>query len=623
MAIDIIKPIENIKNIEKPKISRLYDREEYKKYRLLSSEEKADAPVPETEDVDFEKSTFGGVYSRDGVIYKSTDRKGEKVLANFIFVILYQISDGTKDTRQLVKIFNSDNGEENFIELSAKELNSLQDFKIAVGKVAGNFFGNAEDLTYIIRRLYTMQGVAELVKQVGYYPEKNIFVLYNAIYDLTQRKVYTPDKAGVVNIEGKLYYLPFNTNRLISNTEAENYEDYKYIFYDDASTMTVNDLLALMWQASGIETLVVSLLMCGSVFFDINAEKMGNMPYIFLYGERNTGKSAIMSQLLSLFGKGANIGLGNAGTTTQKAVARTLSRDNNLPKYLNEWRNSESTEGVLKNAYDLKTGSRANKTNDTTTTTERLKGMLFIDGNTKPVNDDAVVSRGVFTEFRTRELTESNRNAIEKLEREKENTYTKALFELLAERERYKQLFADKYDNAVKELIQKAPDNRTTKSHALILSIYDCLSEIGFKMPVYRKTIKDQIFEMIERQEKELAELDITAIFWNSVAWAIQNGNNLYKSFTYLRTTNAFAICLKDFSTSYAIYCRNNNIAAYDFKTVRNRLEVKSYEPFIATNKTTRIDDYTIKMTHFKAVNENGVISVGGIEILKLEDKEY
>lgn len=604
-----------------------YNREEYKRFRELTSDEKFNADIPETVDRTFEITKFGGLTVEDGE-FKVLGKNGESAsISNFKMVYLYKIhNENTNEITYLAKLKNSDNGNYGIIEIGTQETASVTDFKKTLRIVDGTFKGNSNNLEDINRRLFLMCVNAKKITDIGYDVEKSRFVLTNGYYDITTRKLKTPDNAGIIKDGEIYYYIPFCNETILKN-EKDYSNEIKGYYYNEKSKITTSELLNLMFTAGGYNAYITLLFTIGAVFFDINQIVMNqHTPYLFLYGAKHSGKSEIIKQCLSIFGDGEfSLGTGNI---TQKYIERKLSSGQNIPKYLNEWDSKKSYDvgAILKTAYDGTLGGNAEKTTGNETNTRKLKGAIIADGNTKPVEDDAVYERGIYLTFRKETKTKEQLKAIGVLQEKKKETFSNVLIELLEKRETYKDNIENLYSEAINSIKTREHATRFEETHSLILAISDVLGKMGINTPVPRTDLVNFLKETINKQNKEIDEMDAVKVFWDSVSMALKGSYSLNNSYTYKSSENKFCIKFSAFYIYYSTYCKNNNIPAYPKQVLKDKL--KDSESFIAEQVQTYIkidlgdNSKTIntRLEHFKATRNGSDIDVEGVTVLTLPE---
>ncbi|MDA3952161.1 MAG: CHC2 zinc finger domain-containing protein [Bacteroidales bacterium] len=296
-------------------------------------------------------------YKENRCYYAKETIKGKpivKKLSNFLMEIIYHLTDGTKDSRRIIK-FQRNTGEIVVMELFSSELN-LEKFKKIIRSISGkglSFFGFTAQLEYILAFLQDHEQRAEAITQLGYQKEFKIYSYADAIITSDNQLLF-PDKLGIVNCGNHNYYLaPFS----YTNIRNESYNGQRKFTYKEG-TLNFKEWSDLIYKAYGINGAIGIAFLTLALFRDYILSLTGFFPFLFLFGDQGAGKSNYINFFLHLFGEPNNgISLLNS---TDKGFSRSLTQRKNALYYLKEYTNAIDKKTVDVFNYPKKAIMRSN-----------------------------------------------------------------------------------------------------------------------------------------------------------------------------------------------------------------------------------------------------------------------
>lgn len=566
---------------------------EYQYYRNMEPEMIPEAPVPQSEDQTRDFDRFG-ICLKNGAFYTPKQRGGTTAsfrVSNFVFSILFQYnSDDGSDCVRLLKYENNDTGECGTLEMTDRQMMNFQEFKTVMAGKNCVFKGAPVDLASALQRAYLFQIKANYIRQLGWNAEGNFFAFSNAIVT-TDGKTSTVSPYGylVTGVGGdrRFYYLPQWAEANMNNGSFD--EERRYL-YQAESTMGVTRFMKLLYQAYGMNGFAAGLYLFASECYDIIFKSAKFFPYMFLFGKAGTGKTTLINFLLAAYGKG--ITGTSVQNSTMKGMARAFSQTSNGLIYLKEYGNDipPEVDSLLKVAYDGQTYRIAQQSTDNRTKSFSVSSGIIIDGNEMPSNQAAVLDRCIVVELEKSEFSEEESKACEELKKEMETKgFTNLTVEATKMRDVIGPTFGMLYKRAQDDVRRVMGDGiaaRTANHTALLLAMFRTL-KISINEDIDGESSPDDwnlsfieerefvrwMAELCERKRMEMAEVEVTRIFFEAAAEAIHNNwNNIEDFYKFDRTAGLFYINYPKFYKEYALYCKATGLTVTASITIRKLL---------------------------------------------------
>lgn len=594
----------------------LFNKAEYREHREKDPEQRVLLPVPQSQNKHSDLAEFG-VYSEGGKYRTQTEKRGEQIISNFVFVPLYQFPTMANISTFLVKYYNANTGIEGTTELDTKQLYIVSELRTAFGEYGCIWKGSQRELANLLDKLtlYTDKGVC--IETLGYNKEGDFYAFSNAL--ITNSEIKYCNEYGIVSTSGKAYYLPYSAK---TNIEKGRYEDDRCFRYEPNEGINASYFLSLIYQSFGKSGYIAAIFTLGALFYDIIFSVTKFFPYLFIFGQRGTGKTTLLSFLLSIFGKDIK-GVSVAGGTTKKGAARTFSQRNNSIIYLKEYTNNidKDYDSMLKVVYDGQSYTTAQTSNNNETSTRKVNSAIIIDANELATNNDAVNDRCITIELRKTRHTDEETQAHDTLKELEKKTFTDIVVELMKYRGIFENDFLKLYKHNQQQFEDKGNSARTNNHSALILTIRDILENIGIEQPINREETIKTIDEINEQKKEDMNTIDPVTIFWESVSYEIENGfGSSYNYYLYDEITNTLFINLEHFKQAYSIRCKNidfrNNV---DFTSLKRLITDPNNKDVVERNKPMRIrGNQPIKVYGFRVKNDNGRLTINDVDMTNI-----
>jgi DNA primase len=454
--------------------------------------------------------------------YFFADRNGQYVTqgSNFIMENPYLITG--REPKRVIRAEN-EHGDEVVFTITSKDFASMQQFKgLIEGK--GNFiwFGTAQHLSQTKSKLFAESRTAQELEYLGYIPEFDVYAFCNGIVNGTGLFIPANDDGFCHNKEN-CFFIPYESK---INEDDSSFENFRKFKHSPRKDVTFAEWSKAFYQVYGDNGLIAISYIFAAVFRDVVFEYLRFFPHFFLFGPPQSGKSAISESIQYLFGwPQSPINL-EAGSTAVGSF-RKLEQIANAVVAVNEYKNLIDPKliGMLKAAYDNQGRETGVMSNDTRTKTSKIRSALMIAGQDLPTNDAALFSRVVPIEFIKRDsYTDDEKTAFEDLQTMQKPGLTSVLIEILKHRKYFKENFATKHREVVRELKKNFESNPATErsilNYAILLASYRILSE-KLNMPCmaieYQRTIIDNMNEYVTMLN---ASTDISN-FWDAFEYLV------------------------------------------------------------------------------------------------------
>lgn len=411
-----------------------------KKEEVANSEQTSDLPYYIASAAKIYKRQHDIINSSNGIfVNKRIGKISEWVkISNFPIIPKRFVKVDDEKTFRLLQIGNDaeiDGTEPNVIKVNSECYVSVDRLKKALSHIDKQFIGITQKDLDLLTVMYEGMQPTEQVK-VGFNPgAKAMFFNNVAVKD---NKVYSPDKLGIVDIEGKSYFMP----TIIKKTSG-NLDRYTY---SDTQKITFNDWFKLLYTGWGDRAVLPVCFAIMSVFRDIVDRNSLFIPPLYVKGEKGSGKSTLISNITKIYGaaqKEKNLMAEN----TPKSIARNMSQVDGSMIWYNEYHNSmpEDYKNLPQYIYDKAGYERAKYDNTNEVDSIEVNSTLCLTSNYTPDNE-IVYSRLIFVKIDKAKHSEAQINAVNQL------AEYKNLSCICCELQQYFDLVDANFDKTKKEL---------------------------------------------------------------------------------------------------------------------------------------------------------------------------
>jgi hypothetical protein len=335
-----------------------------------------------------------GFFEHRNCIYFLT-KEGPFRGSNFIIRPLFHIYSKT-DNKRLIEITNEENHKRT-IDIPSKSFVSVEQFQVAVFN-EGNyiFFGSKFHFMKVLDNIAGKFPVCNELKTLGWQRE-GFYAFANGIFSGTWQPV---DEFGITSFGKQKFFSPaFSCVYSDVREDDDDYESDRYFIWRQ-SPITFGQWTKLMMDVYGSNARIALAFVIATVFRDLIYEKYKIFPHLFLFGEKQSGKSQLAWSLSNLFFN--NMPAFNLSSGTQVGFHRRLSRIKNAICWWDEYSNDIDPKRIqtLKSAYDGMGHEKGKMTRDNRTEVTKVNASSTISSQYLPTTDDnALLTRSVLLSF--------------------------------------------------------------------------------------------------------------------------------------------------------------------------------------------------------------------------------
>lgn len=470
--------------------------------------------------------------------------------SNFVITPLFHIYSKS-DNKRLIKIVN-EYGYERIVDIPSSKFTSFEQFQQLV-YAEGNylFFGNRHQFLKILSKISDQYPICNELKTMGWQRE-GFFAFSNGIY---AANTWQPvDQYGITEHDGKKYFSPaFSTVYQDVREDDDEYENDRF-FTHVSPKINFNQWTKLMLTVYGDKAPWGISYLITALFRDLIYDKFKFFPHLFLFGQPQSGKSAIAWSLSNVFFQ--NLPAFNLNSGTNVGFFRRLARFRNTIAWFDEYTNEIDLKRfqALKAAYDGIGHEKGKTTKDNRTEITKVNAACLISGQYLPtVDDNALFTRSILLSFPKRDANNPftdeetrNLNMIREIEK---NGLSGILTELLRYRDKierdYPMTYTEVYNSVKSHFVEKQKQytERIIINYVAVLTIVKIIETIqDIKLGFTYRDLYYEALYMIERQSAQISESDALSNLWSTIQFLFENGQITedtdfkFKSVTMLKT---------------------------------------------------------------------------------------
>jgi hypothetical protein len=464
-------------------------------------------------------------FYEDRNCYWFLEGRGPTQGSNFVIEPLFHIYSKT-DNKRLIRIKNTF-GRESVLDLPSAAMVSPQKFQDVIFE-EGNylFMAGKPQFFRVLQKIGESFPVANEIKTLGWQPEGFWAFANGMLVDGTYKPI---DEYGMVDHQERKYFLPaFSSIYSASRDGDDTYEiDRKFKFKNEAPvTFEIwarqmvrvfgnNGAVAIGWQLAGI-------------FRDVVYDLYKYFPHLFLFGEKQSGKSAVAWRLSNLFFDGIPPFMLNAGTPV--GFFRKLARTRNATAWFDEYADTIDVKRfqALKAAFDGAGHEKGVMSRDNRTEMTKVNSPLVISGQYLPTLDDnALFTRSILLSFSKKhtEYTQDEKLQYALLEHWESEGVSQVVAEILTLRKDFEKNFA-KTKTEVDEALSVAIagrkfETRIFNNYSVVTTAVKLAGE-KLKLPfTYDEFFALAVFGIVD-QSQQISESEGLATFWQTLEYLKQ-----------------------------------------------------------------------------------------------------
>ena len=509
---------------KKHKIAKRVFQEKYRQLEKTNKEEEdqmGDSGIPPDVDAGFARKF--GFFTHRGCYYFLT-KEGAFKGSNFTIKPLFHVYSKT-DNKRLVEITNH-YGCTKIMDVPSKSFISVDQFQAAAFN-EGNYiwFGTKVHFLKILENISEKFPVCNELKTLGWQRE-GFYAFSNGIYGESWQPV---DEYGITTHKENKFFSP-SFSKVYTNVREDDdeYENDRFFIYQKAS-VSFEQWSTLMHDVYGEKATIAIGYLIATVFRDFIYEKYKIFPHLFLFGEKQSGKSQLAWSLSNMFFD--NLPAFNLNSGTQVGFFRRLSRVKNCICWFDEYTNDieEKRFQSLKSAYDGMGHEKGKMSKDNRTEITKVNSASVISGQYLPTRDDnALFTRSILLSFQKLIYTKKQTQKYDRLKQLELEGLSSLIGEILTHRsivdKQFGMMFSDIMESLKADLTKenRGFDERLVRNFCCILTP---IKIIGTKLKVgfsYRK-IYDLSKDMIADLSNQISSSESLSNFWAMVEYLFEN----------------------------------------------------------------------------------------------------
>ena len=230
------------------------------------------------------------------------------------------------------------------------------------------------------------------------------------------------------------------------------------------------------WGISGIKAFLWTI----ACFFSNEVmKKEKSFPILFIYGEKESGKSTLSDILMECAGMPSETPASNICETTQVGLTRVLSYYHSIPARFDEYRETDKKTGdklsLLRSIYNRQGATKGIKEAFGTRQIE-INAPLMIIGEQVP-NDSALLSRTIICQLSLRDKTIESINSLKWLYKNK-SKLSNIAYNIIKKYKENAKVFIDKIEAAKFDMalrVSAVTNMRNQAHYALLMSTLDVI----------------------------------------------------------------------------------------------------------------------------------------------------
>jgi len=531
-------------------------------------------------------------------------------ISNFVMKSLYNMINGTNNSSRIIFIKRYSK-ERNLLEVKSSDLKP-DTFETILKSFGCTFYGSSYQLKKIFAHLMDEEKTANIIEVLGWNDEHEIYVFADSFLT-SENKLLVVDEMGMIDYNKKNYYLPAFGQANLKNADYSIEKTFKF----RPGKIDFKTWSDLFFKSSGDKAIIGMLYSIMACYRDLIFHKFGFFPFLYLFGDKGTGKSQFTQRMLLLFGSDTTgTPLNNA---TVVALNRLVSSRSNSLFYFKEYTTETDllAENFILSGYDGAGRETGVKSNDTKTKRFPILSGIAFDGNALPRKSN-ILSRMILLSFESTTFTNEEKTSFDKLREYSEYGFGNVLLEILSIRKNFKIELKEEFKKSelrIKTLIQnneefnslKTADERLLQHTYILLTVFSiCNKYIDF--PFSTEQAENAILSNAVSLNSILIQTSVTSIFWESFshnikkglfqeyaesdAMPINNKNAVYR-IKYSSAEILLQIKLQAYYPFYVKYCKDNGMRFLDSNSLRLILTSTNNQSFIQSQQKGRNRAYT------------------------------
>lgn len=454
------------------------------------------------------------IWTKDNCYYanKIERIKGEQIktpieISNFTVKLKNSIIKQGKTYRSIDLISRFGDARKNVIinEVQLSSVNRFKEFLISQGDFMWK--GSEMHLSSMVEDMFldNLDIPINICDYVGR-DEANKMWIYDNMIIRDDGKIIKPDKEGI--IWDSVGYKVDPINILNVKTSLPK-------IYD--GEINAKEIVDNMWIAYQLPGLVSLCWAIATVFSNDIVKTYQAFPILFIYGEKESGKSTLSDILMEICGMPSSSPANNICETTQVGMTRLLSYYHSIPVRFDEYRESDKKTSdklsLLRSIYNRQGAGKGIRETFGIRQVEINAPMMLI-GEQFPT-DPALASRIVLCQLALKDKSPATIKALKWLYSNKEKL-SGLIFSLIKDYKKNIKVILDKIDAAKTDMslyVEEVVNIRNQIHYSILMSVLDMIYPDCEQKGVYFK----QIFKLFEITNDTIKNSSSIAQFFDEV----------------------------------------------------------------------------------------------------------
>jgi DNA primase len=446
--------------------------------------------------------------------------------SNFVITPLFHIYSKNNNKR-MVEITN-EYDYTRIVDIQSKAFVSSELFQQRVIE-EGNylFYGTKSHFLKILGQINNDFPICNELGTLGWQRE-GFFAFANGIYDSQWQH---SDKFGIVKHNELSYFLPaFSCVNTDVREDDDDYENDRFFIFREGK-IKLTEWCDLMNRVYGEKSRIAIAFTIASLFRDCIYEKYKMFPHLFLFGEKQSGKSQLGWSLSNLFMAG--LPPFNLNSGTQVGFHRRLARVKNGIAWFDEYTNDvdEKRFQSLKAAYDGVGHEKGKMSKDNRTEITKVNSACVISGQYLPTRDDnALFTRSIVLNFEKKTYSSKETADYEKLKTHEEEGLSLVITEIIKHRaiidKKYAMTFSEIFDSIKSDMIKdkKNFEERLLRNFvSTITPLKILIDHAGLNFGFTYEDIYKQSKELVSELSAQISSSEALATFWNLMEFMLDS----------------------------------------------------------------------------------------------------
>ena len=481
------------------------------------------------EDVDSSMAEKKGFFASKNKYYFFTgdgNNRNYVKVSNFIIKPLFHIYSKSDDKR-IIEITN-EFGAKRIVDVQSKSMVAIDHFQQRI-YAEGNYlwFGNKTHYLRILNDISEAFPLANELKTLGWQRE-GFYAFSNGIYNGAWQPV---NEFGITVHKNDKFFSPsFSLIYKDVREDDDEFENDRFFIFKE-SPVNFTQWSDLMQKVYGDNGIIAIAFVIASIFRDTIYEKYKIFPHLFLFGEKQSGKSQLGWSLSNIF----MVGLPpfNLNSGTQVGFFRRLARVRNGIAWYDEYTNDidEKRFQSLKAAYDGTGHEKGKMTKDNRTEITKINSSVCISGQYLPTRDDnALFTRSIMLGFKKQTYSEEEMKNYDKMKKYEEEGLSSLITEILPFREKidkkFGMCFTEIFDSIKQSLIESKNEfeERLVRNFTTILApLKIIMDDSDIHFPFTFDVIKNMSIGMISDLSQQISSSESLANFFALIQYMYEN----------------------------------------------------------------------------------------------------